>query len=71
MRRRGTEGQGQATDVREISRPDDLRDIANLGLTLVEAKLLLAGFQREVVAAQARTDAVRLRAEVTGVAMAA
>jgi len=58
MRRRGTEGQGQATDVREISRPDDLRDIANLGLTLVEAKLLLAGFQREVVAAQARTDAL-------------
>jgi len=33
--------------------------LTNLGLTLVEAKLLLAGVQREVVAAQARTHAVR------------
>jgi len=55
----GAEGEGAYTDVLEISRPDDLVDIANLGLTLAEAKLLLAGVQREIVAAQARTHAVR------------
>ncbi len=43
----------------EINRPDDLVDIANLGLTLAEAKRLLAGVQREIVAAQARDHAVR------------
>jgi len=43
----------------EIRRLDDLVDIANLGLTLAEAKLLLAGVQREIVAAQARSHAVR------------
>jgi len=43
----------------EINRPGDLVDIANLGLTLAEAKLLLAGAQREIVAAQAREHAVR------------
>jgi len=43
----------------EIRRPDDLVDIANLGLTLSEAKRLLAGVQREIVAAQAGTHAVR------------
>jgi len=43
----------------EINRPGDLVDIANLGLTLAEAKLLLAGVQREIVAAQAREHAVR------------
>ena len=41
----------------EIDRPDDLRDIATLGLTLSEAKQLLAVLQREIVAAQARTHA--------------
>jgi len=46
-------------DVMEISRPGDLADIANLGLTLAEAKRLLAGIQREIVAAQARDHAVR------------
>jgi hypothetical protein len=35
-----------------ISRPDDLNDLANLGLTLVEAKQLLAHVRRDVVAAQ-------------------
>ena len=54
----GAEGEAQATDVMEIDRPDDLRDIANLGLTLAEAKLLLAALQQEIVAAQARTHAV-------------
>ncbi len=39
----GAEGEGPCTDVMEISRSGDLRDIAGLGLTLAEAKLLLAG----------------------------
>jgi hypothetical protein len=43
----------------EIDRPDNLSDIADLGLTLGEAKLLLAGLQQEIVAAQAREHAVR------------
>jgi len=46
-------------DIMEISRPDDLVDIANLGLTLAQAKRLLAGVHREIVAAQARSHAVR------------
>src|ERR1700676_1023694 len=41
----------------EINRPDDLRDIATLGLTLSEAKQLLSVLQREIVAAQAGTHA--------------
>jgi hypothetical protein len=52
-------GDDQATDVMEIAKPDDLHDIANLGLSLAEAKLLLAAIQQEVVAAQARGHAVR------------
>jgi len=55
----GAEGEGPCTDIMEIRRPDDLVDIANLGLTLAEAKLLLAGVQREIVAAQARDHAVQ------------
>ena len=55
----GTEGDGQCTDVMEINRPDDLDDIADLGLTLAEGKLLLAGIQNEIVAAQARDQAVQ------------
>jgi len=55
----GAEGEGLCTDVMEINRPGDLVDIANLGLTLSEAKRLLAGVQREIVAAQAREHAVR------------
>ena len=54
----GAEGEGQATDVIEIDRPDDLGDIADLGLTLAEAKLLLVGLQQEIVTAQARDHAV-------------
>ncbi len=53
------EGEGPCTDIMEIRRPDDLVDIANLGLTLAETKLLLVGVQREIVAAQARDHAVR------------
>jgi hypothetical protein len=29
-------------DIEEISKPDDLGDIANLGLTIAEAKQLIA-----------------------------
>ncbi len=39
----GAEGEGPCTDVMEINRPGNLADIAGLGLTLSEAKLLLAG----------------------------
>ena len=44
-------------DVLELSRPGDLRDIASLGLTLLEAKQLLARVQQAVVAVQARAHA--------------
>ncbi len=54
----GVEGEGPCTDILEINRPDDLVDIANLGLTLSEAKRLLAGVQQAIVAAQARSHAV-------------
>src|SRR5919206_2677146 len=56
----GNRAQGnraQSVDVMEISRPDDLRDLASLGLTLAEAKQLLARVQQAVVAAQARDHA--------------
>jgi hypothetical protein len=55
----GAEGEGSGTNLMEISRPDGLGDIADLGLTLAEAKLLLANVQREIVAAQARDHIVR------------
>src|SRR3954451_16252381 len=42
-----------------IAKPDDLTDLASLGLTVAEGKRLLAGVQREIVAAQARAHAVR------------
>src|SRR4051812_41833168 len=42
-----------------IARPDDLTDLASLGLTLAEGKQFLAGVQREIVAAQARVHGVR------------
>ena len=49
----GTDSRARSVDVLEISRPNDLGDIANLGLTLPEAKQLLARVQQAVVAAQA------------------
>ena len=49
-----TDSKTRSVDVLEISRPGDLRDIANLGLTLPEAKQLLTRVQHEVVAVQAR-----------------
>ena len=54
----GAEGEEHSTDVMRIARPDDLVDLAGLGLTLAEGKRLLAGVQREIVAAQARLHAV-------------
>ncbi len=53
----GADTQGRSIDLMEISRPRDLRDIANLGLTLPEAKQLLARVQQAVVAVQARDHA--------------
>ncbi len=55
----GVEGEGPCADIMEIYRPDDLGDIANLGLTLAGAKRLLAGVQQEIVAAQAKEHAVQ------------
>ncbi|MGI4943452.1 MAG: ISKra4 family transposase [Janthinobacterium lividum] len=55
----GAEGEGPCTDILEIDRPNNLRNIADLGLTLAEAKRLLARVQQEIVAAQARDHAVR------------
>src|SRR5271166_153369 len=54
----GTDSRSRSVDVMEISRPNDLGDIANLGLTLPEAKQVLARVQQAVVAAQARDHAV-------------
>ncbi len=53
----GADGEEQWVDVIQISRSDDLGDIANLGLTLAEGKLVLSGLQREFVAGQARGHA--------------
>ena len=55
----GAEGEEHSTDVMRIARPGDLTDLAALGLTLAEGKQLLAGVQREIVAAQARVHAAR------------
>src|SRR5690349_16878316 len=53
------DGEKQAIDVATITRPDDLVEIAHLGLSLADGKRLLAGLQQEIVAAQARDHAVR------------
>jgi hypothetical protein len=55
----GAEGEGRALDVMEINRPDDLGDIADLGMRLEETKRLLAGLQQEIVATQVREHAAR------------
>jgi hypothetical protein len=55
----GSEVEDPGTDLMEISRPDGLGDIANLGLTRSEAKELLANVQREIAVAQARDHVVR------------
>jgi len=51
--------EGPCVDIMEISKPDDLGDIANLRLTHMEAKQLLARVQREISTAQARQHAAR------------
>ncbi len=48
-------------DVLELDWPRDLRDIANLGLTLPEAKQLLARVQQAVIAVQVRDHAALWR----------
>ena len=53
----GVDGQSRSFDVIEISRPDGLGDIANLGLMLAEGKRLLAEVQQVVVAAQSDDQA--------------
>src|ERR1700733_6527603 len=53
----GIDGQSRSFDVMAISRPDGLGDIANLGITLTEAKQLLVRVQQQVVAEQANTHA--------------
>ena len=55
--RTGIDGQSRSFDVMAISRPDGLGDIANLGMTLSEAKQLLVQVQQQVVADQATTHA--------------
>ena len=53
----GIGGQSRSYEVMTISRPDGVGDIANLGLTLAESKLLLAQLQQQPVAEQANTHA--------------
>ena len=52
-------GEGHSVDIMEISKPDDLGNIANLGLTLTEAKQLLGRVQCEISTAQASKHAVQ------------
>jgi hypothetical protein len=54
----GIDGQSRSFDVMGIGRPDGLGDIANLGLTLTEAKQLLGQVRQQIVAAQADTHAM-------------
>ena len=55
----GADGEEHSTDVLRFARPEDLTDLASLGLILAEGKKLLAGLQQEIVAAQARVHAMR------------
>src|ERR1700685_4286365 len=48
----GEDDRCPSTDLMEICRPEGLVDIANLGLTLPEAKQVLASVQRAVVSGQ-------------------
>ncbi len=56
---------GHGIDVLQLDQSRDLRDIANLGLTLPEAKQLMARVQQAVVAVQAR-DQAALRPACSG-----
>lgn len=55
----GPESEGPYTDVVEINLPHDLGHHAHLGLTLSEAKLVLAGVQRAIGAALVGDEAVQ------------
>jgi hypothetical protein len=55
----GADCEERFADVMTINRPDDLDDIANLGLTVADGKRVLAGLQREIIVAQARSHSVR------------
>jgi hypothetical protein len=57
----GADGEEHWVDVAQIARPGDLGDIANLGLTMTEGKLVLAGLQQEFVAGQDREHAAVCR----------
>ncbi len=46
----GSEGEGRSLDVMGINQPDNLADIADLGLRQDEIRRLLAGLQQEIVA---------------------
>jgi hypothetical protein len=55
----GVEGLGRSVDVMVIDHPDDLSDIAALGLTLAQGKQLVALVQQAIVTARSRDHAVR------------
>ena len=55
----GPDSTADSVDLIEINRPTGLAEIANLGLTLPEAKQVLARMQQALVAAQARDHAVQ------------
>ena len=56
----GVEGETRSSDVMAFERPDGLRTMADLGLTLAEAKQLLAAVQQQVVAEQAADHSAHL-----------
>ena|SRR5690349_2688440 len=55
----GVEGSAGSVDVLEIDGPDDLRNLADLGLKLAQGKQLLSQVQQAVVAAQCRDHAAQ------------
>src|SRR5688500_1566029 len=55
----GVEGSGRSVDVMEISRPGNVSNLADLGLTLAQGKQLVALVQQEIVAAQSRDHAAQ------------
>src|ERR1700749_3033291 len=54
----GMDGHFRSDEGMVITRPDGLGEIADLGMTLSEAKLLLAQVQRQMVADQATSHAM-------------
>jgi hypothetical protein len=64
----GDDARCLSTDLIEICRPEGLGDIANLGLTLPEAKQLLARVQRAVVSGQADSHGLQRKMPPEGLA---